>query len=193
MGYALFQYPLLTVAIMIAGLAGTARADALVLIAQVGGQYDYGIQLDPNHGLVVLAGDQITLSGLSGISGASVLPGLSFAYSTVITSPDAVTIVDTVPFVLDPLSVSHTISALRVISTASATGSVTWQVQTGSEGVLSGTVPGPVAPVPEPGGLPAAAAAVAASLVLKRSRKKAPRIGDRNSARIAASTSEKAE
>jgi hypothetical protein len=103
---------LLTVATLVAISASAVCADTLTLIAANGGQYDYGIQLDPNHGLVILVGDKITLTGLSGITGASVLPDLSFAYSITSTSPTAVTIVDTTPFVLDPLPVSHTIPVL---------------------------------------------------------------------------------
>src|ERR1019366_1698281 len=123
-----------------------------------------GIQLDPNHGLVILAGDQITLTGLSGVTTASILPDLSFAYTTVITSPTAVTVIDTTPFVLDPLPVSHTLTPVRALSSVSTAGAINWQVQTGNEGILSGTVPGPVAAVPEPGGLTVTAAMLAAIL-----------------------------
>jgi len=63
--------------------------------------------------LVVLQGDEITLSGLSGVTGASVLPTLSFAYSLRAILASSVTIVDMTPFVLDPLPVSHTIPALQ--------------------------------------------------------------------------------
>src|SRR5215471_11117746 len=147
----------------------TAYADMLVLIAQADDQYDYGIQLDANRGLVVQQGDEITLSGLSSVAGASVLPDLSFAYSLGTISASSVTTVDTAPFVLDPLPVSHIISALQVTSSASMTGLVDYQIQTGNEGVLSGMVPGPVAAVPEPGELPAILA-MAAFLMLKRGR-----------------------
>jgi hypothetical protein len=145
---------------------GTARADGLTLTAQSGGQYDYGIQLDPNHGLVILAGDQITLTGLFGVTSASVLDGLSFAYSTVVTTPMSVTIVDTTPFVLDPVSASQTISVLRVTSFASTSGLVDYEFQTGNEGTVSGTVLGPVGTVPEPGGLTETTTVLAAFLAL---------------------------
>jgi hypothetical protein len=69
-------------AVVLGGISlSTAYADMLVLTAQGGGEYDYGIPLDANHGLVVDVGDQITLSGLSGVTAATILPGLSFAYS----------------------------------------------------------------------------------------------------------------
>jgi hypothetical protein len=127
----LFRSPLLAAAAVVAISTGAGYADSLSLIGQASGQYDYGIQIDANHGLVIL--------------------------------------VDTTPFVLDPLPVSHSVAALRVLSSVSTTGPVTYQVQTGNEGVLSGTVPGPVTAAPEPAGLPAVAAALAALLILKRS------------------------
>lgn len=152
----LFGNPLLAVTVFTYA-AGAAYADTLVLTSQTGGQYDYGLQLDANHGLVINVGDEIMLTGLSGVIGASVLPGLSFAYSNVVTTSTSVTITDTTGFVLDPLTVSHIISAVQVTSSVSTTGSVIYQVQTASEGTLSGVVPGPVA-VPEPVELPALAA-----------------------------------
>jgi hypothetical protein len=141
----------LSTAVVFGGISlGTAYADMLVLTAQDGGRYDYGLQLDPNHGLVVGLGDQIKLSGLSGITATTIMPGLSFAYTLESISNSSVTIVDTTPFVLDPLPVSHVISALEVSSLASNTGLVDYEIQIGSGGVLVGTVLGPVATVPEP-------------------------------------------
>ena len=163
-----FFRPLHMAAVLGALCAGSACADMLVLSAEADGQYDYGIQRDPNHGLVVLLGDEITLSGLSGVTAASVLPDLAFAFSLGTISATSVTIVDTTAFVLDPLPVGHTISALQVISSASSTGLVDYQIQTRIEGVLSGTVCGPVAAAPEPRAWPILIA-LAAVLVLGRS------------------------
>jgi hypothetical protein len=154
-------------AVVLGGISlSTAYADMLVLAAQSGGEYDYGIQLDANHGLVVDVGDQITLSGLSGVTAATVLPGLSFAYSSGSITSNSVTIVATTAFVLDPIPASHVISVLQVSSLSPNTDLVDYQVQTGS-GVLEGTVLGPVATVPEPGEFPTLFA-VAAVFVLKR-------------------------
>ena len=148
----------------------TAYADMLVLTAQGGGEYDYGIQLDANHGLVVDAGDQITLSGLSGVTAATILPGLSFAYSPGSITANSVTIVATTPFVLDPIPTSHVIPALQLNSLSPNTGLVDYQVQTGSGGVLEGMVLGPVATVPEPRDF-SIFFAVAALFVLKCARR----------------------
>jgi hypothetical protein len=149
---------------------GTAHADMLVLTGQEGGQYDYGIQLDPNHGLVVRLGDQITLSGLSGITAATILPGLSFAYSLASMTANSLTIIDTTPFVLDPIPTSQVISAFQVSSLAPNTGFLEYQVQIGSGAVLGGAVLGPVAAVPEPREF-LVFFAIAAFFALKRSRR----------------------
>jgi hypothetical protein len=103
---------------------GTAYGGYAGLDQQADGQYDYGIQIDANHGLVILAGDEITLSGLSGVTGPSVLPDLSFAYSLGTISATSVIIVDPTPFILDPLPVSPMLSALRATSSATTTGLV---------------------------------------------------------------------
>ena len=50
-------------------VAGCLRATNLNLISQSSGQYNYAIQLDANQGLVLAGGDQIILSGLSGVTG----------------------------------------------------------------------------------------------------------------------------
>ena len=56
----LFRSPLLAATAVVAISAGAGYADTLSLIAQASGQYDYGIQIDANHGLVILLGDEIT-------------------------------------------------------------------------------------------------------------------------------------
>ncbi len=167
---------LLLAAAVITGSGCAAYGDSLVLIAQNGGQYDYGIELDANRGLTIVAGDKIALTGLFGVTGASVLPDLSFAYSTPVFTATSVTITDLTPFVLDPLTTSQIISAVRVISSVSTTATIGYQVQTGSEGTLSGSVAGPLAIVPEPAELPAAAA-IAALLALKIKRRGAAVVG----------------
>src|SRR5215472_11336775 len=160
-----FFRPLHMAAVLGALCAGSACADMLVLSAEADGQYDYGIQLDPNHGLVVLLGDEITLGGLSCVTlrrafyPILLLPFLSAQYRP---RPSQ-------SWIQPPLfPVSHTISALQVISSASSTGLVDYQIQTRSEGVLSGTIRGPMAAAPEPRAWPILIA-LAAVLVLGRS------------------------
>jgi hypothetical protein len=165
--------PLLAAAVLtfaIAGFAKAATIDSLVLISQSGGQYDYGIQLAPNHGLVLVPGDQVILTGLSGVTGASILPGLNICFSSATANPTSVAFVDTSsPCVFDPVATGVTIGDLRVLSAVLTTGPVNYQIQTGNEGTLSGTVPGPAA-VPEPHARSLAAGGILALLILIRTR-----------------------
>jgi hypothetical protein len=159
------------IGIFIGVFAGSAEAgtvDTLVLISQSGGRYDYAIQLAPNHGLVFTVNDQIILTGLSGVTGASVLAGLDFCFSTAITTAVSATIVSSSPCpVFDPVPTGVTIGAVRVVSTVFTTASINYQIQTGNEGTLSGTVAGPVAVV-EPGAGVLAAVGLLTVLALRR-------------------------
>jgi hypothetical protein len=146
-------HSLLATLILFGTLAECVEADTvdrLVLLSQNGGQYDYGIQLAPNHGLVFTADDQIVLSGLAGVTGASVLPSLNLCFSAVTTTAASVTTISSRPCpVFDPTPTGVIIEALRVFSSVLTTAPVSYEIETGNEGTLSGTVAGP-AIVPEP-------------------------------------------
>ncbi len=134
------------------GILEASTVDALVLISQSSGQYDYGIQLAPNHGLAFDLNDQLLLTGLAGVMGASVLPGLSVCFSVVATTPVSAAISNPGPCpVFDPVPGGVLIPALRVSSSVTTVGRVHYQLETASEGTISGEVPGP-AVVPEGGG-----------------------------------------
>lgn len=126
-----------------------ANADSLVLISQTGGQYDYGIHLDANQGIVFTTGDSITLSDLAGLTGAGVSPNLAFLFTSLVTTPTSATMVATSSIVLDPIGVSQTLNAVIVDSTVLTSGSINYQIQTGATEV-TGTVMGPVVSMPEP-------------------------------------------
>jgi len=112
-----------------ADLAEAAPLDTLVLISESGGRHDYAIQLAPNHGLVFTSGDQIILTGLSGVTGASVLPVLSICFSTATTTAVSVTIVSSSQCpVFDPVPTGVTIGALRVFSSVLTTGPISYQI-----------------------------------------------------------------
>ena len=143
-------------------------ADSLVLMSQTGGQYDYGIQINANHGIVFLPGNQIVLTGLFGVASASVLPDLAFAFTTVFSTDTSATMVDTTPIVLDPVSFTHTIAALRVTSSDETAGPVDYEIQTGNGTILSGVVAGPVASVPEPRTLALCVGGFIALVAIKR-------------------------
>jgi hypothetical protein len=166
----LYGRPFLLIALVVSILASFAQAstiDGLILISQTGGQYDYGIQLAPNHGLVFTLGNEIILTGLSGVTSPSVLPGLSFCFSNETTTPVSVSIISSRQCpVFDPTTMGVTIDALRIVSSGLTTASVSYQIQTGSEGTLSGTVAGPVA-TPEAGAGGLAAISLLALFALK--------------------------
>lgn len=144
--------PLATMVACMVAFAGAARGDTLTLFSQSAGQYNYAVQLDPNHGLVFTAGDQIILSGLSDVTGAALLPGLAPFFGNPVTSPTFVTITNINTIVFDPVAGGVTIPAFCITSSVQTTGLVGYQIQTENEGTLSGTTQGPRA-VPEPGGL----------------------------------------
>jgi hypothetical protein len=125
------MYRLLVVAAFASIFAGSGNADSLTLISQSGGLYDFGIQLDANHGIVFVPGDSISLTGLAGVTGASVLPNLAPFFMSSFTTPTSATIVDTIGIVLDPIPVSQTLSALSVNSTVLTTGAIGYEIQTG--------------------------------------------------------------
>src|SRR5262245_22764742 len=89
--------PLLLVSAVLAlGLAPSARADSfsISLISSSGGLYDYGITVAPNTTTVFLQNETITFTGLSGVTGASVL---SLDFTVQSFSSSSVTFVLTLP------------------------------------------------------------------------------------------------
>jgi hypothetical protein len=130
------------------GLAACLGATNLTLISQSGGQYNYAIQLDPNQGLVFVGGDQIILSGLSGVIGATLLSGLVPFFGNPVTTPTSVSITDNNAIVFDPVARGVTIPAFSVTSSVLTTSPVHYQIET-ANGTFSGAVQGPVA-IPEP-------------------------------------------
>ena len=149
---------LLAVCALSVAFAAAARPTSIVLTSQSGGQFNYAIQLGPNQGLVLQTGNEIILSGLSGVTGAS-LTGLAFVFGNPVISGSSVAITDTNPIVFDPVPSGVTIPALAVISSITSAGPVNYQIQT-ANGTLSGGVLGPVA-VPEPAPLWSGALALA--------------------------------
>jgi len=131
------------------GLAACIGATNLTLISQSSGQYNYAIQLDPNQGLVFVGGDQITLSGLSGVTGATLLSSLAPFFGNPVTTPTSVSVTDNNAIVFDPVAGGVTIPAFSVTSSVLTKVPVHYQIETANEGISSGAVEGPVG-VPEP-------------------------------------------
>jgi hypothetical protein len=152
---------LTTVAVVLAA-SPWGFASSITLISSGGGVYDYGLRLEAGEFVDFGHNDTITLSGLSGVTGAS-----SFLAGFTVNSftPSLVVYAQTFAF-----SAYHggsspiTFGALFVDSSVLTLGTVDFSMQTSSlslpeleipsEGTVSGTVAGPVAAaVPEPASL----------------------------------------
>lgn len=144
------------------GTASAARCDSfsVSLISNGGGVYEYGITLPANN-QVDFSGnttsESITISGMSGVTGASVSGLLaSFGWSVASFNSSSVTF-DISPFTSDLAnfgSVPFTWGTFSIDS-ASPLGTVNWSGNDDA-GSFSGTVGGPVggiAATPEPGSL----------------------------------------
>src|SRR5205085_12266460 len=124
-------------------------AATITLTSQSGGQYNYGILLGANEGLAFMPGNQIVLSGLSGVLDANVSSMLGLVFANILTTPNSVTITDTTGTVFDPLPSSHVVGTLTVDLFVLTLRPVSFQIHTGSGSTLPGTLWAPVA-VPDP-------------------------------------------
>lgn len=162
-------------AVIVLGTAGGARADGVGLqsIKQFRGsnnvEYVYGLSTTcSNSGagagrctkLIFKQDQTVTISGLSGVTGASVGGALASAFAVESVTPTSVT------FQMDLTDCSHTgagagrqcqisVSGLftgdfDVDSTVHTLGTVDWSAQTLNQGALSATTEGPVGSVPAP-------------------------------------------
>ena len=128
--------------------------ESLLLVAQAGGAFDYGIEVALDHGLVIPPGSSITLSGLAGVTSASVGSTLAACFSADLIDSDEVrfTSVPTCP-VFDPVAATLVLDGLQVFSTTPSIGLVSYVIEASSAGIVSGTVIGP-RNIPEPSGFP---------------------------------------
>lgn len=149
----------LLLSVLAFALSGMARASSISLISQSGGEYTYGVTLPAGEADFFLYGQGITLSGLSGVTGASTeFYGLNW---TVAFSSTSVTFTwyDSPQLELGNFSSdAYTFGNLIVTSSVTTPGSVNYDISTsiGRSATLvpvnfSGTVQGPVgSSVPEP-------------------------------------------
>jgi hypothetical protein len=131
-------------------LPKTVRADGIVLISSGGGVYDYGVEVTGTF-LAFFQNQTVTISGLSGVTGASVDTFLAESGFTVesFTSSSVTFIQSGFGAVNFP---NGTFGDLIVDSTVLTLGTVNWSAQTATAGTINGTVEGPVGSVsaPEP-------------------------------------------
>ena len=130
-----------------------------------GGIYDYGVTLLLNENVAFAPNDTITLSGLSGVTGASVFSNLGPCFTVSSFTPTSVVYAQTgqpLPCGIGAELVGPppTTGTLRVESSVLTLGTVDFSMQTssalgGTGGTITGTTQGPVAPsaAPEPSSL----------------------------------------
>lgn len=130
----------------------------MTLTSSSGGVYDYGLTVDAGEIAGFNNGQTITLSGLSGVTGASILPSSLGSYFTV-SSVTSTSVVIAQTLVAFNASYNNefgtspfTVGTLEVDSTVLTTGPIDFSIET-SGTTFTGTVDGPVALTAEPGSL----------------------------------------
>jgi hypothetical protein len=126
--------------------ANTCSAAVITLTSSGGGVYDYGIALSGGEIVTFDTGQAITLSGLSGVTGASVTDTLALFGEFKVSSftPTSVVLTHTLssPATIGPFSGPVTFGTLVVDSSVLTTGAVDYSIET-SSGTFTGTVDGP--------------------------------------------------
>jgi hypothetical protein len=126
----------------------------LTLTSSAGGVYDYGVVVPP-HEAITFNNDTITLSGLSGVTEASVSDALTdFTVKSV--TPSSVVYASPLDIIFsNGGSTPLTVGTLVVDSSVLTLGTVDFSMQTADFGTVTGTTQGPVAAatVPEPASL----------------------------------------
>jgi hypothetical protein len=119
--------------------------------------YNYGLTLAPGETVAIGSNDTITLSGLSGVTGASVSDfPLSVCFTVKSFTPSSAVYAQTIGgtcFFAEG-AVGPQPGTLVVDSSVLTLGTVDFSMQTSNEGTVSGTTQGPVAAaIPEPASL----------------------------------------
>jgi hypothetical protein len=127
-------------------------ASMITLTSSGSGVFDYGLTLGAGETVSFIPGQTITLSGLSGVTGASVNSELSFSFTETSFTPTSVVFTSSAEFSFSNVGASSpfTFGTLVVDSSVLTLGTVDFSMETNNEG----TVQGPVsAAVPEPASL----------------------------------------
>jgi hypothetical protein len=104
------------------------NAQSLILISHTGNQYQYGLQVDVSHGFGFVPGGQVSLTGLAGVTNASVLLETRLFTTTapVITATSVSFNVTNSP-VFDPAPFSFSVPLVSVTSPALPAGGIRYR------------------------------------------------------------------
>lgn len=130
--------------------AQVSRADSIALESRVGGVYTYGFRLTSSSSVFFGKGQTITLSGLSGVTGAST--GSMFAlgnFAVQSFNSTSVVFVQAGPYGGTTYYPPSDLESLVVDSSVLTLGPVSYTFMD-SSATGSGSVEGPAAPAPEP-------------------------------------------
>ena len=141
---------LTTVVVVLAASQWCFAAPSITLTSSGGGIYDYALTHEFGE-TTDFAGGTITLSGLSGVTGASLGNDL-VATGITVSSVTQSSVVYKTPFLTIFID---TLGDLVVDSSVLTLGTIDFSMQTANFGTVTGTTQGPVAavPVPEPASL----------------------------------------
>jgi PEP-CTERM motif len=133
-------------ALLILFVASPCSAAVITFTSSSGGVYDYGMLVSSGESVTFHAGDSIVLSGLSGVTGASVSAVMLASGFTASFTSTSATFTEMTGFATDFVGLG-TYQSLVVDSSVLTTGTVNYNIQNNT---FTGTVDGPVAAVPEP-------------------------------------------
>jgi PEP-CTERM motif-containing protein len=132
-------------------------ASSIMLTTSGGGIYNYGLTLGPDERVRFDENATITLSDLSGVTGASASGSLAEDFTVSSFTPSSVVYVTGTGGIgfANTGSTPSTSGTLVVDSSVLRLGTVDFSMETNNEGTVSGTTQGPVAAaaVPEPSSL----------------------------------------
>jgi hypothetical protein len=149
-----------------------APIQSLVLVSSHNGDFDYGLEVALDHGMVLAPGSTIELTGLAGVSTASVESSLlpCFAVGTVTATSVSWVSTSTCP-VFDPVPATLLLEGLHLFSSVTSLAPVAYDIRAGAAGIVSGFVRGP-AVVDEPATLWLAALACVTGLAANLGRRR---------------------
>jgi hypothetical protein len=133
-------------------------ASSITLQSSGGGLYDYGLTVGPGETVSFFTASTITLSGLSGVTGALTSGNLSNCFTLSSFSQASVAYAARGCSFTNEGGTPDTIGTLSVGSSVLTLGSINFSMQTDNEGTVSGVTQGPVVGlgaglVPEPSSL----------------------------------------